>query len=89
MCLRPWLIVVLVLFQYAGSVDENVADVVVMRIKALDKDVERTDNWEAVFHIVKGNEDGLFTIETDKKTNEGILKLVKVCIGKLFVMFGF
>lgn len=49
-----------------------------MRIKALDKDLENTDNWRAVFDIVKGNEDELFTIETDPKTNEGILKLVKV-----------
>lgn len=51
---------------------------VVMRIKALDKDLKNTDNWLAVFDIVKGNEDELFTIETDPKTNEGILKLVKV-----------
>lgn len=51
---------------------------VVMRIKALDKDLQNTDNWLAVFDIVKGNEDGLFSIETDPKTNEGILKLIKV-----------
>lgn len=65
-------------FQYSGSVDENVADVVVMRIKALDKDLEGSDNWLAVFHIAKGNEDNLFSIETDTETNEGILKLIKV-----------
>lgn len=64
--------------QYSGSVDENVADVVVMRIKALDKDLDHTDNWLTVFTIAKGNEDNLFSIETDKKTNEGILKLIKV-----------
>uniref|UniRef100_A0A671PA71 Si:ch73-74h11.1 n=1 Tax=Sinocyclocheilus anshuiensis TaxID=1608454 RepID=A0A671PA71_9TELE len=63
---------------YSGGVDEGVIDVVVMRIKALDKDLEFTDNWLAVFDIHKGNEDNLFTIETDPKTNEGILKLVKV-----------
>lgn len=66
------------LCQYSGSVDEGVTDVVVMRIKALDKDLEFTDNWLAVFDINKGNEDNIFTIETDPKTNEGILKLVKV-----------
>lgn len=60
---------------------------VVMRIKALDKDLENTDNWLAVFDIVKGNEDELFTIETDPKTNEGILKLVKVYIFNVFVVF--
>lgn len=58
--------------------DENVADVIVMRIKALDADLEPTDNWKTVFKIVKGNEDNRFAIETDEKTNEGILKLVKV-----------
>lgn len=74
------ILVVVLLFssQYQGNVDENVEDVVVMRIKAVDKDLEGTDNWLAVFHIAQGNEDGLFSIETDKKTNEGILKLVKV-----------
>lgn len=60
--------------------DENVADVVVMKIKALDKDLENSDNWLTVFTIAKGNEDNLFSIETDKKTNEGILKLIKVFI---------
>lgn len=60
--------------------DENVADVVVMRIKALDNDLPNTDNWLAVFKIAKGNEDNLFSIETDPKTNEGVLKLIKVCL---------
>lgn len=49
-----------------------------MRIKALDKDLEFTDNWLAVFDIHEGNEDNLFTIGTDPKTNEVIQKLVKV-----------
>lgn len=60
---------------------------VVMRIKALDKDLKNTDNWLAVFDIVKGNEDEIFTIETDPKTNEGILKLVKVYMFTV-VVFG-
>ncbi|XP_054646035.1 desmoglein-2.1-like [Dunckerocampus dactyliophorus] len=63
--------------EYAGSVDENVADIVVMKIKSLDKDLEHTDNWLTVFNIATGNEDNLFSIETDKDTNEGILKLIK------------
>ncbi|RVE74129.1 hypothetical protein OJAV_G00038130 [Oryzias javanicus] len=63
--------------EYSGSVDENVDNVVVMRIKALDKDEKFTDNWLTVFKIVKGNENDLFSIETDKKTNEGILMLLK------------
>uniref|UniRef100_A0A3B5LDF3 Cadherin domain-containing protein n=1 Tax=Xiphophorus couchianus TaxID=32473 RepID=A0A3B5LDF3_9TELE len=71
--------------EYAGSVDENVADVVVMRIKALDKDLLHTNNWLTVFTIAQGNEDNLFSIETDKETNEGILKLIKVFFLYLFV----
>ncbi|XP_034736447.1 uncharacterized protein LOC117949952 isoform X2 [Etheostoma cragini] len=63
--------------EYSGKVDENVADVVVMRIKALDKDLANTDNWVTVFEIAKGNENNLFSIETDRETNEGILKLIK------------
>lgn len=51
---------------------------VVTKIKALDDDLVNTDNWLAVFTIAKGNEDNLFSIETDKETNEGILKLIKV-----------
>lgn len=66
--------------QYTNSVDENVHDVVVSRIKALDLDLEHSDNWRVVFGIAKGNEDNLFTIETDENTNEGILKLIKVDI---------
>lgn len=58
--------------------NENVHDVVVLRIKALDLDLEHTDNWHAVFVIAQGNENNLFGIETDQKTNEAILKLVKV-----------
>lgn len=58
--------------------DENTHDVVVMRIKALDEDLEHTDNWLTIFTIVKGNEENLFSIETDNETNEGILKLIKV-----------
>ena len=57
---------------------ENTADVEVMRFKTLDADEERTDNWLAVFDIVTGNEDGIFSIKTDPHTNEGILLLVKV-----------
>lgn len=64
--------------QYTGAVDENVHDVVVMRIKAVDKDLKHSDNWLTVFHIIKGNEDNLFSIETDPMTNEGVLKLIKV-----------
>uniref|UniRef100_H3CYP7 Si:ch73-74h11.1 n=1 Tax=Tetraodon nigroviridis TaxID=99883 RepID=H3CYP7_TETNG len=63
--------------EYSASVDENVHNVVVSRIKARDRDLEHTDNWRAVFVIARGNEDNLFAIETDENTNEGVLKLIK------------
>uniref|UniRef100_I3J6Y1 Cadherin domain-containing protein n=1 Tax=Oreochromis niloticus TaxID=8128 RepID=I3J6Y1_ORENI len=63
--------------QYEGSIEENTQGVEVMRIKAEDMDLQGTDNWEAVFDIVKGNEAGYFSIKTDPNTNEGILMLDK------------
>ncbi|CAL8307288.1 unnamed protein product [Lota lota] len=63
--------------EYSGSIQENTKGVEVMRIKAQDLDIENTENWEAVFDIVKGNEAGYFSITTDPKTNEGILMLDK------------
>lgn len=63
-----------------AEIVENVAHVKVMKIKAMDADEEKTDNWLAVFDIVAGNEDGIFSIKTDPDTNEGILMLEKVHI---------
>lgn len=57
---------------------ENTAHGEVMRFQALDDDEVETDNWKAEFDIVSGNEDGIFSIKTDPKTNEGVLMLVKV-----------
>lgn len=57
---------------------ENTAHREVMRFQALDDDEVETDNWKAEFDIVSGNEDGIFSIETDPETNEGVLMLVKV-----------
>ena len=62
---------------------ENTANVEVMRFKVLDDDEEKTDNWLAVFDIVSGNEDGIFSIKTDPKTNEGVLMLEKVDLSVL------
>ncbi|XP_059197235.1 desmoglein-2.1-like [Centropristis striata] len=63
--------------EYVGNIVENTDNVEVMRIKAEDLDVKDTENWEAVFDIVQGNEAGYFSIKTDPKTNEGILMLDK------------
>ncbi|KAM4548234.1 desmoglein-2.1-like [Odontesthes bonariensis] len=63
--------------EFAGSIEENTYDVEVMRFKAEDLDLKGTENWETVFEIAEGNEAGYFSITTDPKTNEGVLKLVK------------
>ncbi|XP_052441687.1 desmoglein-2-like [Carassius gibelio] len=63
--------------EFSASIEENEAPVEVLRIQALDNDEERTDNWLAEFEIVSGNEDGRFSIETDPKTNIGVLYLNK------------
>jgi len=64
--------------QFAASIEENTYDVEVMRFKTKDLDLKGTENWETVFDIAQGNEAGYFSITTDPKTNEGVLKLVKV-----------
>lgn len=63
--------------QYEANIVENTYGVEVMRLKAEDRDLKNTENWEAVFEIVRGNEAGYFSIKTDPKTNEGVLMLDK------------
>uniref|UniRef100_A0A667Y0G3 Desmocollin 2 like n=1 Tax=Myripristis murdjan TaxID=586833 RepID=A0A667Y0G3_9TELE len=62
---------------YKARIEENKADVLVLRIPVDDKDEERTKNWNAKFVITEGNENGNFRIDTDPKTNEGLLYVVK------------
>lgn len=49
-----------------------------MRLKTNDLDLVNTENWQAEFDIIKGNEAGYFSIKTDPLTNDGILMLDKV-----------
>ncbi|XP_071393557.1 desmocollin 2-like protein isoform X2 [Centroberyx affinis] len=62
---------------YKASIAENQADVLVLRIPVDDKDEENTKNWKAKFVITEGNENGIFRMDTDSKTNEGLLYVVK------------
>ncbi|XP_058532888.1 desmoglein-2 [Ochotona princeps] len=62
---------------YEATVEENQANVEVIRLKVLDADEVGTDNWLANFTFLSGNEEGYFHIETDAQTNEGIVTLVK------------
>ncbi|XP_036679583.1 desmoglein-2 [Balaenoptera musculus] len=62
---------------YEGTVEENKANVEVLRIKVFDADEVGSDNWLANFTFASGNEGGYFHIETDTQTNEGIVTLIK------------
>ncbi|XP_061095014.1 desmoglein-2.1-like [Conger conger] len=62
---------------YSGQIQENAVGVEVMRFKATDADEVDTDNWRAKFQILSGNEDGIFSMETDHETNEGVLTVTK------------
>ncbi|XP_004683862.1 PREDICTED: desmocollin-3 isoform X1 [Condylura cristata] len=62
---------------YEVSVEENAYNVEILRIPIDDKDLMNTANWRANFTILKGNENGNFKISTDKKSNEGVLCVVK------------
>ncbi len=50
----------------------------IVRIGIKDKDTPNTPGSRAVFSILKGNEEGNYKIETDPKTNEGVLSVIKV-----------
>lgn len=71
------------LFQYSASIEENCLSSELIRLQAIDLDEEGTDNWLAQYSILSGNDGNWFEIQTDPKTNEGILKLVKVSMGSV------
>ncbi|XP_051962189.1 cadherin-like protein 26 isoform X2 [Xyrauchen texanus] len=54
----------------------------ILRIGVTDKDTPNTPASKAKFTIVKGNEEENYKIETDPKTNEGVLSVIK---GKNYV----
>lgn len=71
------------LFQYSASIEENCLSSELIRLQAIDLDEEGTDNWLAQYSILSGNDGNWFEIQTDPKTNEGILKVVKVSMGSI------
>ncbi|XP_067887233.1 desmoglein-2-like [Heterodontus francisci] len=63
--------------KYIRTVEENMKNIELLRIKAFDQDLKYSDNWLARFTIIDGNEDKHFRFEVDNRTNEGILILQK------------
>lgn len=68
------------LFQYSATIEENCLSSELIRLQAIDLDEEGTDNWLAKYSILSGNDGNWFEIQTDPRTNEGILKVVKVSL---------
>ncbi|KFV72416.1 Cadherin-1, partial [Struthio camelus australis] len=62
---------------YEGVVEENKVGVVVARLKVKDLDMQGSPAWRAVYHIKSGDQDNDFSITTDPKTNDGILRTAK------------
>ncbi|XP_051515749.1 cadherin-like protein 26 [Myxocyprinus asiaticus] len=67
--------------RYSAEVMEMVLKEI-LRIGVIDKDTPNTPASKAKFTIVKGNEEENYKIETDPKTNEGVLSVIK---GKNYV----
>ncbi|NXX17035.1 CADH1 protein, partial [Podargus strigoides] len=62
---------------YEGTVNENEVGVVVVRLHVTDRDMQGSPAWQAVYRIKSGDQDGDFSVTTDPKTNDGILKTAK------------
>ncbi|KAM8783999.1 desmoglein-3 isoform 2-T2 [Rhynchonycteris naso] len=63
--------------QYVARIEENSLSSELLRFQVIDLDEEFTDNWLAEYFFTSGNEGGWFEIQTDPRTNEGILMVVQ------------
>ncbi|KAL7984337.1 hypothetical protein Chor_002907 [Crotalus horridus] len=63
--------------EYEIFIPENTVNAEVTKIDVIDKDVRGTPAWHATFNIIKGNEDGSFSIETNRDSNTGTLCIKK------------
>ncbi|XP_027014954.2 cadherin-like protein 26 [Tachysurus fulvidraco] len=59
-----------------GKIKERESEVEVLRVQIKDKDTEGSPAWKAKFTL-HGDADNYFKIQTDPKTNEGILTVIK------------
>uniref|UniRef100_A0A672TGY6 Cadherin domain-containing protein n=1 Tax=Strigops habroptila TaxID=2489341 RepID=A0A672TGY6_STRHB len=63
---------------YKGTVNENEVGVVVTQLHVTDGDMQGSLAWQAVYKIKSRDQDGDFSITTNPKNNDGILKTAKV-----------
>ncbi|KAB5546043.1 hypothetical protein PHYPO_G00067560 [Pangasianodon hypophthalmus] len=59
-----------------GKIKERESGVEVLRLQVTDKDRQGSPAWKAKFTLI-GNQENYFKIQTDPKTNEGILTVIK------------
>ncbi|XP_027540691.1 cadherin-1 [Neopelma chrysocephalum] len=62
---------------YEGSVNENEPGVLVARLHVTDQDMPDSPAWKAIYRIQSGDPMGDFSITTDPKNNDGLLKTAK------------
>ncbi|KAM4562956.1 cadherin-like protein 26 [Odontesthes bonariensis] len=63
--------------QYQAEALEMTIQKDVLRVVVEDKDAPNTAGWEADYFFISGNEEKLFELCTDPKTNEGVLSVIK------------
>ncbi|XP_028309000.1 cadherin-like protein 26 isoform X2 [Gouania willdenowi] len=61
---------------HAEGQEKSTADDI-LRISIEDEDTPNTNASAANYFIIEGNEDGIFEIKRDPKTNEGVLSIIK------------
>ncbi|KAM4570555.1 cadherin-like protein 26 [Fundulus diaphanus] len=63
--------------QYQAEAMEMTLSKEILRVAVDDKDTPGTPGWKAEYYFISGNDDGMYNITTDPKTNEGIIGIAK------------